>query len=111
MVNRKIRRLLVMDNEYLIGIVTLEDIRRKTPVDVFAIDVVRASDMLARLPIRQIMTKNPKTTSPETPLVDAAQLMLENNVSTLPVMHGSKLVGIITESDIFRAFVKFLEKE
>lgn len=56
------------------------------------------------------MSLNPKTTSPDTLLVEAAQLMLENNISALPVMDGGKLVGIITESDIFRAFVELVAK-
>ena len=57
------------------------------------------------------MSLNPKTPSPDTPLVKAAQLMLENNISTLPVMDDDKLVGIITESDILRAFVEFAKKK
>lgn len=109
MVNNKIRRLLVVDNEDLVGIVTLEDLRQKIPVTAFAIDAVRLSDFLTSYPIRQIMSQNPKTTSPETPLVVAAKEMLTNKISTLPVMDGNKVVGIITEGDIFRAFVELVE--
>jgi acetoin utilization protein AcuB len=72
---------------------------------------VRASDALTHYPIGKIMSLNPKTTSPDIHLVKAAQLMLENNISTLPVMDDDKLVGIITESDIFQAFVEFAEKK
>lgn len=110
MVNNKVRRLLVVENEKLVGIVTIEDLRQKIPPITFALDAVRASDSMAHYPIRQVMSLNPKTTSPDTPLVEAAQLMLENNISSLPVMDGDKLVGIITESDIFRAFVELVAK-
>lgn len=111
MVNNKIRRLLVVDNENLVGVITIDDLRQKIPFTTFSLDAVRASDILTNYPIGKIMSLNPKTTSPDIPLVKAAQLMLENNISTLPVMDDDKLVGIITESDIFRAFVEFSEKK
>jgi CBS domain-containing protein len=108
MINNKIRRLLVVDNEKLVGIVTIDDLRQKIPFAAFAMDAVRTSDILAHYPVQKVMSLNPKTTSPDTPLIEAARLMLENHISTLPVMKGEKLVGIITESDIFRAFVKLI---
>jgi acetoin utilization protein AcuB len=109
MIENKIRRLPVVDNEVLVGIVTLEDLRQKIPAIVISIDPVRANDALARLPVRQVMTENPKTISKEAPLIEAARQMLENKISALPVMEGNSLVGIITESDIFRAFVNLME--
>ncbi len=111
MVNNKVHRLLVVDNENLVGVITIDDLRQKIPFTTFSLDAVRASDILTHYPIGKIMSLNPKTTSPDIPLVKAAQLMLENNISTLPVMDDDKLVGIITESDIFHAFVEFAEKK
>ena len=109
MVNNKIRRLPVVDQDILVGIVTLEDLRGKIPVNLIGIDPVRASDMLAKLPVRHVMSENPKTIPVDATLVEAARLMLEFKISTLPVMDGARLVGIITESDIFRALVKQTE--
>ena len=111
MVKHKIRRLLVVDDEILVGIITIDDLRQKIPLTTFSLDAVRASDLLTHYPIGKIMSLNPKTTSPDILLVKAAQLMLENNISTLPVMDDDKLVGIITESDIFHAFVELAEKK
>ena len=111
MVENKIRRLLVVDDENLVGVITIDDLRQKIPFTTFSLDAVRASDILTNYPIGKIMSLNPKTTSPDILLVRAAQLMQENNISTLPVMDDDKLVGIITESDIFRAFVEFTEKK
>jgi acetoin utilization protein AcuB len=54
------------------------------------------------------MTSDPATTTPETPIESAAQLMLERDVGGLPVMKQGLLVGMITESDIFRAFVELI---
>lgn len=55
--------------------------------------------------VRQIMTKSPETVSPDTPLSEAGQLLLENKFSCLPVLEGNTLVGIVTSKDFVRAFV------
>lgn len=108
MVNHKIRRLPVVNKDVLVGIVTLEDLRGKVPEALTLMDPVRASDILTKLTIDQVMTKKPMTISPNATVSEAARLMLEHQISTLPVMEADKLVGIITESDIFRAFVKLI---
>jgi len=110
MIDNKIRRLLVVDDQQLVGIVTIEDLRQKIPFTTFAMDVVKANDVLTNCPISRVMSLNPKTTSPDIALVEAARLMLKYNISTLPVMEREKLVGIITESDIFRAFVQMVDQ-
>jgi acetoin utilization protein AcuB len=109
MINNKIRRLPVVDRGTLVGIITLEDRRLMMPADVIRIDPVRVSDMLSRMPVRRMMTREPKTISVNAPLIEAASQMLERKIGALPVMDGDKLVGIITESDIFRALVKQLQ--
>ena len=75
MIDNKIRRLLVVDDQHLVGIVTIEDLRQKIPFTSFALDVVRANDMLTNCPIRRVMSPDPKTTSPDTSLGKAAQLI------------------------------------
>jgi acetoin utilization protein AcuB len=109
MVNNKIRRLPVVDRGILVGIVTLEDLRGKLPANVISIDPVRVSDTLVKLSVRYAMTENPKTIMAYATLIDAARMMLEFKISALPVIDGDRLVGIITESDIFRALVKWHE--
>jgi acetoin utilization protein AcuB len=109
MVNNKIRRLPVVDRGKLVGIITLEDLRRMMPADVIRIDPARVSDMLSDTLVRHMMTKDPKTISVNAPLIEAASQMLEHRIGALPVMDGDKLMGIITESDIFRALVKQLQ--
>jgi acetoin utilization protein AcuB len=105
MVNNKIRRLLIVDQDTLVGIVTLEDLRGKIPSILIGMDPVRTSDMLIKLPICRVMSENPKTIPVDATLIEAANSMLSYKISALPVMDGNRLVGIITESDIFRAFV------
>jgi acetoin utilization protein AcuB len=110
MIENKIRRLPVMDGDTLIGIVTLENLRRINPISIAGLDILHINEMLARLPVRQLMTGNPITISPTAPLIEAARTMLQHKISALPVLEGSELVGIITESDIFRAFVESEER-
>jgi CBS domain-containing protein len=111
MIDNKVRRLPVMDGEHLVGIVTMEDLRRAEPSTGIGLDLVKITDMLSRMTVRQLMTKDPKTITPDTPLIEAARMMLEQEISALPVMEAGQLVGIITESDIFRAYVKLEQKK
>jgi CBS domain-containing protein len=111
MIDNKVRRLPVMDDEHLVGIVTMEDLRRAEPSTGIGLDLVKITDMLSRMTVRQLMTKDPQTISPDMPLFEAAQMMLEQEISALPVMEGTRLIGIIAESDIFRAYVKLEQKK
>lgn len=97
MQERRVRRLPVMDAGKLVGIITLGDLRQANAT----VDNPEAAKMRVEL----IMTENVVTVTPQTALRDAAKLMIKHKVSGLPVMDGSELVGIITESDIFRAIM------
>ncbi|PKO08555.1 MAG: hypothetical protein CVU40_14735 [Chloroflexi bacterium HGW-Chloroflexi-2] len=111
MINNKIRRLLVIDDGILTGIVTIDDLQQKIPWTAFALNAVHASDILSKFPVRLVMTQKLITTTPETSLFDAANSMISNEISTLPVLQDDQVVGIITESDIFRAFVELASEE
>jgi acetoin utilization protein AcuB len=101
-----IRRLPVVDDGRLVGIVTWGDIREASASDCTSLDVFELVYLLDTLPVRHFMTRNPVTVTPITPIARAAQLMLEHKIGGLPVVdHRGKLVGIITESDIFRVLV------
>lgn len=95
MIGNKVRRLPVMDGEWLVGIVTLEDLRRVEPPTGVGLDLVKITDVLSRMIVRQVMTKDPKTITPDSPLIEAARLMLEHGINALPVVEESQLVGII----------------
>jgi acetoin utilization protein AcuB len=106
MKERRIRRLPVMDGDKLVGIVTWGDIREASPSDATSLDIYELHTLLAKLSVREIMTRSPITVRPTTSIARAAQLMLEHKIGGLPVVnrHG-RLIGIITESDIFRVLV------
>jgi acetoin utilization protein AcuB len=105
MKEQSIRHLPVVDNGKLVGIVTRGDIRAAEPSDVTSLSVFELHYLLAKLSAKQFMTRDPVTVMPLTTIDHAAQIMLENKIGGLPVIERGKLVGIITESDIFRMLV------
>jgi len=109
MIKKNIRRVPVMERGQLVGILTLDDLKRMEPISFAGMDIMQASDMLSKLPVRRVMTENPTTINSTATLVDAAQMLLKHRISALPVVDDDKLVGIITESDIFRYIVESKE--
>jgi CBS domain-containing protein len=106
MMDRDFRRLPVVDHGKLIGIVTLGDVREAGPSSATTLSIFELNYLLAQLTVDKIMTHNPVTVSPDATIRDAAKLMLQHEVGALPVVEGDQLVGIITESDIFRLIVQ-----
>lgn len=94
---RRIRRLPVVENGKLIGIVALSDLLKA--------GAHTQDNEASKMRITLVMTTDPRTVTPETTLRQAAKLMLTHKISGLPVLDGDQLIGIITESDIFRAFM------
>jgi acetoin utilization protein AcuB len=115
MTDNQIRRLPVIDkNGRLAGIVTRGDIRGAEPSQATSLSIWELNYLLANLKIADIMTPNPITVPENSTIGEAADLMLEHKVSGLPVLNNAgQLVGIITESDIFRMVVRheWSEKE
>lgn len=106
-----IRRLPVVKDHQLVGLITLGDVREASPSDATTLSMWELNYLWAQLTVEKIMTKEVITVSPEDPIVDAAALMLEHKISGLPVVGTNKqLVGMLTESDIFRMLVKSRSK-
>ena len=108
MMQHGVRRLPVLKNGKLVGIVSKEDILKASPSKATTFSMGEISYLLYKTKISQIMTKNPITISPDALLEEAATLMRDNKIGFLPVVDNGKLVGIITESDIFDAFIELL---
>ena len=109
MIENNIRRLPVVDDEGLVGIITRNDIHEAEPAEISSVSIWELHQLLSRLYVKGEMTPNPITVTPDDTIGHAANLMLKNKVGGLPVVAANgKLVGIITESDIFRLVVREL---
>ena len=107
MLEKRIRHLLVTEGTRLVGIVTDRDIRLNLPSPATSLSVWEINYLLARMTLANVMSKSVVTISPAQDAREAAQLMLDRKIGALPVVgNGQQLVGIITETDLLRAFVK-----
>lgn len=104
MLHRRIRHLPVVEDGRLIGIITDRDVRTAQPSPATSLAVREILYLLERLTVRALMTRPVITVAPHEPLATAVRLMLENRIGGLPVMTGERLVGILTEVDLLRAF-------
>ncbi len=106
--SKKIRRMPVLKDGELVGIVTERKLIEVSPSPATSLSVFEINYLLSKTKIDSIMTKKVVTVTPETLIEDAAVVMRENNIGGLPVMEGDKLVGIITESVVFDAFIEIM---
>ena len=97
----EVRHLLVLDGPVLTGILSTRDLRRLVTEDL-------ASPLLAG-PVRSIMSEGPVSVAPETPLLTAARLLLEQRIGALPVRQGERIVGIFTVPDALEALLAIAE--
>jgi acetoin utilization protein AcuB len=105
---KKIRRLPVVEHDRLIGIVVEEDLLSNQPSPATTLSIHEMYALLERLRVRQIMSRPVITVEGGCPVEEAARIMVEHKIGCLPVMDGEKLIGIITETDIFKALVEVL---
>ena len=107
-----IRRLPVVDDGKLVGIVTDKDLMRVTPSAATTLAKYEINSLLAGISIGEIMSKSVISVNESAPIEEAALLMSRNRVSGLPVTSDvGAVVGVITETDIFDAFVNIMDLE
>ncbi len=106
MKERRFRRIPVVAEGKLVGMVTDRDLKEASPSRATTLDVHELYYLLAELPVQEIMSRNPISVFQDDTVEHAAQIMLEHTISGLPVVDGEdRVVGIITQSDVFRAFM------
>ncbi|MGI5912146.1 MAG: CBS and ACT domain-containing protein [Syntrophomonadaceae bacterium] len=110
MKENNIRRLPVMDKGKLVAIVTLSDLNQASPSIATSLSIHELNYLLAKTKIRDILPKKQEliTIGPENYIETAAKIMRQYMISGLPVVDNGKLVGIVTETDIFDAFIDIL---
>ncbi len=104
----KIRRLPVMEGKKLVGIVTERDLLYASPSPATTLSIQEMHYMLSKLKVREIMKHPVITIDENAPLEEAARIMADNKIGGLPVTRDGELVGIITESDLFKVFTEMM---
>jgi acetoin utilization protein AcuB len=107
---RRIRRIPVVSGGQLVGLLAEGDLKRAEP-STLSSNQDEFTAIMEGTQVNRIMIQNLVTTSPDTPLVDAARTLHENKYGALPVMDNGQLVGIVTDNDLLGALVKVLEKQ
>jgi acetoin utilization protein AcuB len=105
----RIRHLPVTNGSRLVGIVTDRDIRRASPGLLSGIVREDFEQVLLATPVSDIMTREPVTVTPDTPLADAVRLLVERKFGCLPVVNGDDLVGIFTEIDALKVLLEKMQ--
>lgn len=103
MKQEKVHRLPVLDkNNRLVGVISERDILKATPSPVTTLSAYEMNALLSELTVVKIMKKNPPTITIDTSVEEAARIMVDQDVSCLPVMDGKKLVGIVSKTDMLK---------
>lgn len=106
MSRERIRHLLVIEGERLVGMVTDRDIRLNLASPATSLSVWELNYLLARLTVGEVMTRSVLIVDPARDARDAARIMLDHRIGALPVVDGDRVVGILTETDLVRAFAE-----
>lgn len=107
MKKEKVHRLPVLDRDKnLIGVISEKDILFATPSPASSLSIHEMAYLLSKLTVRKLMTKNPVTISRTTTVEEAARLMVDQDLSCLPVVEDGKLVGIVSKSDMFKILLE-----
>ena len=106
---KKVRRLPVLDKTgKLAGIVSDQDLLYASPSPATSLSVFEINSLIAKITVAHVMTKKVVTITEDLPVEEAARIMADKKIGGLPVMKGTKLVGIVTETDLFRALLQLL---
>lgn len=105
----KVRRFPVVDEHgHLIGIVAERDLLHASPSDATSLSVWELNYLVSKIKVEEVMSADVVTVTEDDLLETAARIMADNKIGGLPVVRGSKVVGIITETDLFKIFLEVL---
>jgi acetoin utilization protein AcuB len=108
MKKERIRRVPVVKDGKLAGIVSDKDLLNASPSPVTTLSIWEMNYLLSKVTIEDVMSKNVMTVTEDTPIEQAARIMADNKIGGLPVMDDGHVTGIITETDLFKVFLELL---
>lgn len=108
MQENSVRHLPVLNENVLVGMVTLSDILEASASDTNRLNLLEPNYLLATLSVEELMTPDPVTIAPDDSVLEAADLMFQHDIGSLPVVEDDSVIGIITETDIFHLVVRML---
>jgi acetoin utilization protein AcuB len=104
----RIRRAPVVKEGKLIGIVSDKDLINASPSPASSLSIWEMNYLLSKITISEVMSKKVLTVNEDTPIEEAARIMADNKIGGLPVLRDGHVVGIITETDLFKIFLEFM---
>ncbi len=108
MKKERIRRAPVVKDGKLVGIICDVDLLNASPSPVTTLSIWEMNYLLSKITVTEVMSKNVLTVTEDTPIEQAARIMADNKIGGLPVMRDGYVVGIITETDLFKIFIELL---
>lgn len=108
MKQKQIRRTPVVVKGKLIGIVSDKDLLNAAPSDATSLSVWELNYLIGRITVADVMTKKVLTITEDTPIEEAAYMMAMNKIGGVPVMRNGQVVGLITETDLFKIFLELM---
>jgi acetoin utilization protein AcuB len=108
MKRERIRRTPVVKDGQLVGIVSDKDLLNASPSPATSLSVWEMNYLLSKITVRDVMTRKVLTVNEDTPIEQAARIMADNKIGGLPVMRGERIVGIITETDLFKILLELM---
>ena len=103
-----IRRTPVLKDGRLVGIVSTTDLLNASPSDATTLSVWEMNYLVSKIKVRDVMTEEVRTIHEDTPIEEAARIMADNKIGGLPVVRDGKVVGLITETDLFKILLEFM---
>lgn len=103
-----IRRTPVIKDGKLVGIISDKDLLNASPSDVTSLSVWEINYLLSQITVDEVMTKKVITVDENTPIEEAARIMADNKIGGIPVTRDGKVVGLITETDLFKIFLELM---